>query len=1164
MSHEQSETIQRQDGRWINVYGKGLPKAGQPLPDSGDFSTVDEAVQSAVARSKSFDNHSSLPNPIGPAISTDRAAAAMAELERRAQDGELNPQAAAALDELKRRRGMTTAPAQQEPTAPVQADGAMRLPGVAATGFNKGLAGWVDLVNSGLKELGLPMSDEPFMGSAFVDKYLAGAQHQPQNMFESVLQRAGLEVGANAPVLGAMMTVQAGAVAKQAAGAMTPVTASTNLEALKNMPRAFVEELTKISPAKLASLESALAAGAGTGAGLVHEIFPEGGKIGEFVGELLGAFTPSVALSLVSKAKAGLQTAGRVALGVESEEETKRRLGGKLKDVATPEQVEAGVKRADELRQEVSPGAEKGEGLELSAGSAIQKGEVSATERAESKSSMKLGARLKDQRERNIQETWNYFNATAPEGNPIKLVEQLQKQRAQSDHLLKMGLDRTEVKLAAARGELSKRQANVLNDLEARMQSADQALETRLQAIGPQLRPQQRQDVIRQAYDEEIGKFRERSKADYHELDMLGHAELPVERTVSKLAFLQELFPAQLQAIRKINPRVASAIDNLGRDYELIQRAEKATADLEAVGGKGIDQRGGFRLPLEQQGAGSTAEVVGVPSNYPSWYRGIANAKIAGTDNVLDRETVERALDTIKTGARHGLHEKTIEHVKKALLSDSEFTKTSFFEPVMDELRHAPSSSLQNLRQLRSDILAMGRQARAAGDRSQGYVLHELVRGVDQDIDNLVPGTTRYAEIYPEHGTLYRQISADYREGVDTLLKGQVGKLYQVRADGSYRVDEGSVPALFWKDETSLDEFMKAFQNQSDAKLALRDYALDDLYSATVKPLGGGKYKIDDKAMERWLADNGPKLKAFKDLEPMFRDSVKLQERFDALDQQVKAFRDGKQGEERLSRRLQAERRPGDFTPQQVGEMETRLAKTEDIVGRTRTGWEMSKASLFLKQPVNEAANSIVTAKDQLAAYRDVVKRARGDEEAAAGLKKAIWMSITQSMEPTLKSVSGGMNLGVWHKTMESMLTRHGDLMKEVLGPDGFKRIQTAAEVVEKISTGSKAGSDTAINLQVHAALASTWLSRAWAVGTGRVPAGFGFAERAMQGIIKALERRTSQQQEEILLQAFYDPKVFQTLVNAAQYGPTNRLVQKQLAQHFHLLNMSEQMGEEQ
>jgi hypothetical protein len=59
MSHEVSETIQRKDGKWINVYGAGLPNAGQQLPDSGEYSTVDDAVTAARARSESF-NHSFL------------------------------------------------------------------------------------------------------------------------------------------------------------------------------------------------------------------------------------------------------------------------------------------------------------------------------------------------------------------------------------------------------------------------------------------------------------------------------------------------------------------------------------------------------------------------------------------------------------------------------------------------------------------------------------------------------------------------------------------------------------------------------------------------------------------------------------------------------------------------------------------------------------------------------------------------------------------------------------------------------------------------------------------------------------------------------------------------------------------------------------------------
>lgn len=55
--HEQSETIQDASGRWINVYGRGTPKAGQPLPSVHDFEqdaydTVDEAVAAAKKRSQ--------------------------------------------------------------------------------------------------------------------------------------------------------------------------------------------------------------------------------------------------------------------------------------------------------------------------------------------------------------------------------------------------------------------------------------------------------------------------------------------------------------------------------------------------------------------------------------------------------------------------------------------------------------------------------------------------------------------------------------------------------------------------------------------------------------------------------------------------------------------------------------------------------------------------------------------------------------------------------------------------------------------------------------------------------------------------------------------------------------------------------------------------------
>ena len=148
----------------------------------------------------------------------DQREQALAEMERRSASGQLSTQATAAFDELKRRRGLVSVPpsGSTAPAAPTQDDSVARPLGVLATGFNKGMGGWIDLLNDGLKGLGLPTSDEPFMGTAFVDKYLGGAALQPQNAFESVLQRAGFEAGANVPLVGAALGVRAGQVAKGA------------------------------------------------------------------------------------------------------------------------------------------------------------------------------------------------------------------------------------------------------------------------------------------------------------------------------------------------------------------------------------------------------------------------------------------------------------------------------------------------------------------------------------------------------------------------------------------------------------------------------------------------------------------------------------------------------------------------------------------------------------------------------------------------------------------------------------------------------------------------------------------------------------------------------------------------------------------------------------
>lgn len=1100
-----------------------------------------------------------LPRPVGPVLQAEPRrdsgdmAAAMQEIERRAAEGRLSPEAAGAWEELKRRRGLqgAQAPAGQPPDTE---GGLWRPLGVAATGFNRGLASWVDALNDGLSAVGLPMEDEPFMGTAFVEKYLGGAQFQPQGLFEHVLQRAGFEIGATAPVAAGTAVVAGRAVAKQAAGALPSPAGHTQLDAIKNLPRALAEQLAELGAEKLVALETALAAGAGAGAGLVSALFPQGGAMAEFVGELLGSFSPSIVLGLTQWARRLVHGVGATILGLETKEETTRRLGRALKDAATPEQIEEGIRRAEELKREITPGAEGTEGFHLTAGEAIRGGSVTATQIAQEKSSVALSAKLKDQRRKNVQAVVEYFQATAPPGETTRLVEALSRKRANDEALIEVGVARTQAKIDAIRGDLSVRAARTLNEMEARMFAADQRIEQRLSAIGQFLGKKERGMIVRQEYLDEVARFRERSRANYAELDALGHAELPVEQTSATLARLQDEFPAQVQVIRKISPTIDRAITQLGRDYELIARAEKAQADLEITPGSSPDLRGGYRVFQEQEGQGSTPRVIGVPSTYPEWYRSLTRGA-----NALSRETIEKALDTIRTGREHGLRAQIIEHVKQAILGDREFRTSPFFEPVMDELAHRPSTDMSQLRQLRSDLLALARKARSKDDRVQNYVLNELLNGVDADLDQLLPDRSPIAAFYPEHGALYRQVSADYRAGVETLLSGTANKLRRVTKYGDYAEYDESVPALFWRNETTMADFARALGSRQEAHRALKDYATEHFFTKAVfRNPETGKLQVDPLAAEEWLKQHAGKLQAFPDLPPLFRDLAKMQEQANQLHEQVTVFQRSREGERALRRRVDAERRPGDFSQLDLSRAEAEMKQIEEAAARTRHEWQASVAELFMKEKASSAGYRIATAEDPIAEYEKIYQMVSKSPDAVAGLNRAVWEGLSEKLAPRLTGVYGEVNLGVLHTELQRWIDGHGKIMRRVLGDENFARLETAAEAIQRIASGGRAGSDTAIALQVKAALASTWLSRGWAVMTGRVPAGYGVAERVMQRLISTWETMTRQQQEAILLESFFDPKVFQTMVNAAQYGPNSPVVQHQLRAHLHLLNLGE------
>lgn len=1109
----------------------------------------------------------------------DRQAQIMQRMEQFVRDGKANERQVALFNRARQLKGLEPVLPQAQKNGqgdkPAEQNMAWDRPiGLFGTGVTKGLGAYVDLFNEGLQEIGLGISDEPFIKSHFIEKYLSPQSFEPQNLFESMIQRAGLEVGMNTPMLAAALATRGAtspasasqAIRTRALAGVTPGVASAAsaaplVTAIRSVPSLIVEQLHAVGPGKLALLETELAAAAGAGAELASKIFPEGGRLAEFVGEVVATFAPSVVIGLLRTARNGIHTGARVILGAETEEETRRRLGKTLEPAAKPEDVEAGVQRAAELRQEISPGAAKDEGLRLSAGEAIPQGSVSDTQLAFEKSSPAARSKARDRRTQNIQAVYDYFNKTEPAGNTTALVESLETQRRALLESGQADVARTQARIDAMRGDISKRGAALLEDLERRMQKADATIDARLRALNPMLSNKQRGEVIRGAYLEEVGKFRERAAADYRELDQLGHAELPVTNTIQKLGDIQAQFPEQMQVIAKMNPRVATVLQRMGHDYELMMRAEKAMADLEIRDASGA----GFRT-FDDLGRPDG----GLKRGTPQWYKDLTLKMTVKSKDHLDprtgkpmdeatrasssRDQIDAALKDLAAGKPPS--GEVAKEVADRIRADQEFLKTPYYEPVMEELLNTPSASLKDLRQVRSDLLAMARNARDGDNRVQSYVLHELTGAIDADIDRLLPGTSKFAEFYPDHGTLYRNISADYRAGVETLYKGTANKLRRVNRYGDYTQDDESVPGLFWKNETSIDDFLKAFENQDMAKIALRDYAMKDWTEKTIQRLPDGRLSMDPNASAEWLRQNQDKLKAFPDLQAHFTDVAALQERDDALREQVAAYQQGKRGQELLMRRVEAERRPGDFTPRDITEAEAELKHFQDVAERNLHDWQASKASLFLKQNAQDVGYLIATGKEPLKEYDKALALVKGDPDAVAGLNKAIWEGLVEKMQPKLTGLTGEMNLGVFHKELQKWIEGNGQIMERVLGPDGMARLRTTAEAVQKISKGGRDRSDTAINLQVQAALASTLVSRTWATLTGRVPMLYGGGERAANFLIKTFARMTAKQQEAILLEAFFDPKVYQTLVNAGIYGPDNALVKHQL--RLHLYNLSE------
>lgn len=1029
-------------------------------------------------------------------------------------------------------------PAQPEPTSTPTS-----LAGNFFSGFNEGFADVVglpvDLVNSGMKALGIPTSDTPVFGSAFINKYIMPQPFEAKTPGERIMRRIGEEIGGTVPLAAGSVAAAGARTASKAAGKVAEAlpAGDTVAQRFANVPTYIVEELAKVDPRTLTAIETALASGAGLGAGLMKELFPQGGPMAEFVGELIGGVAPAAMLGLVRRAKDAAIAGAKKAVGFESEEATKQRLGKHLDKVSREGKIEHGVEEAEALQKEMP-------GFKPTAGQATGEPGVIASERALEKSGAEMTQKFRVRLGENRQVVRDYFEAAAPEGEPTKVITQLQKQRDQQEALLNTGLARTEAKLETMRGRISEKTKQVIEQTERLMQQADERIAQRLESIGPKLTPKQQGEILRQEYQRELTMFRLQAAENY---DQVGDARLTVANTKAALRDLDSV-PPRLRIKDPVPTNVRGVIDRLGVDYELQLRAEKALADLEIRDASGP----GFRT-TDDLGRVTGGQKRGTPQ----WYKdltiaqdaelkrqGVADATTRAT---TARDTIENALRDLRDGKRPG-EGGTLAEVAAAIRRDREFKSTPYYDAFLDHAEKGElSESFTNLRQVRSELKAALREATAADDETTVRALNKLLDGVEADMNELLP-SGRFGDLYPDQADAYARATEYYVKGVERLKRGEANQLRLKDRYGNYRVREEDAAKLFLRDETSIDNFNKAFGGKAEAQRALSDAARLDFWDFAMKPQTG---QLDRNKAARWMQDHEHVFKAFPELKGEFLNASKMQAQYEASKAELKAM--AKDPEKFL--RLDD---PKVFA--QLSATEQHLARTKGVIQRTNRDFERSAANYFLKADVNHAASKIVGSDNAPRAYLEVYNKVKGDPDAVKGLQRAVWDAMQDKVESqAIDTLTGDRKLMA--TKMSDFLRDHQELIKVAFGEEKVKRLQTVEKALTMLARSeapiSSAGSDTALNVQIQAQL-PVLFSRAFSIAGGKT---FGMLERVGNALSKHFAGLTQEQQRAILEEAFLDPKVMQTLTLASQ-GASAPLIRKRL--HTHLLNMNLAEGDDQ
>jgi len=1085
--------------------------------------------------------------------------ATMREMQRRADAGELSQQELTEFNAI--RQAQTLPPTIADPTKkPIEAGGrpapgtpedAVRGLQIAGTSVIKGLA----------TIPGMP-SDLVELGANLIGGYLNWQSGDP-TLFPDVKLPGGTE-----EILAALPD------AFKPPKDMTPFerVASTTIEMQSSalLPIAVATKLlSHVDPKKLMQIETALAATGGLALGTVRELVGEH-PVSDFLALLSGSLGPQVAWKVLRKAR----ELSAHLFGQISEERLQESIGEQFNTMTTPEAIDAGVAERDALRQD-SP---ESEAFSPTTGQVSKSPALIQSERAYQRSSSERSGKAASTLAANQKIVMDFIEKGAPEGKLDQVVTALEESKGREMALIDAGLIRAQAHVDAAKHQVSAATERIIAQADQRAGLAEGRAQDRINALQKGLTKDEAVAIVRQEYAQELDEFITARNAKYDTIDPAGTVHLNVSPLKKAAERVRSEFNPRVEKAERLPQDVLSKIDGLGIEWELGARLEKATEDIRQIPkatvshplmrylkGKGgvSDQGGELQSFLDKKkydktslpgfratsGKGMTldqaAEVAHehglIPERSiesllftlgeetqgrfrmgPQWYQELTSGA-----SPLTRDTIEKALDTIKHGTAHGLHDATLKHVQSAIQRDKEFKQSSFYHPGMDVVG-GKSESFSTMKRLEAELNAQIREARAQRNDPLLRRLTQLRDGVFQTIDQLevIP---EMKAIYPDAHAAYLDANAFTKAGTQRLKAGEITAVAAVDRSGRFKVWDEDLAAQFLAGETPVKDFVQALGTRTAALEALRDFAKHDFIKRTMYPdLHDKAGQINVNAAAKWMDTHKAALDLFPELRAEMGSAVQWQRI--ATEHRAEAGRIAKSAERTLR----------DKSPAVFGELteaERKLSDQLDLRDRTIKGWEKSLASDFLGKDADRVAQVIVRSGKPRTILADLDKRIGSNPDAQNGLNRALWDAALEKNTSQRTDLMG--NRALLSNHMKRFVRDNEEWMTERFGAARVQRMKDGASAMAMLDgTGRPVlpgGSDTMANL---ASVMTDWgpfFSRLYAEQSGRVGANWLISERAARLIGKVLKSKSEEFAADLLEDAFYHPEKAKAWMLAAK-----------------------------